>query len=183
MRFRTHLLASAIAGVMLFPRKPKAAALVAVSGVAIDFDHYVLYASRSGDWSLLGALRYDGRRRGRPRRGDTRPRYGPLRSVAHRARLTLPLAWTLAQIFPQLTPVALGLTLHLTMDKDWPMLLDYRVWRRSGGRCERCGERKRHPAVYNIVLPKRGGDFWALANRALWCQRCAKGVRKLQGEM
>lgn len=182
MRFRSHFLASALAGVALYPRSPRRAALVALSGVLIDADHFLLYASRSGDWSLLGALRYDKRRSKRPRRGDTRPRYGPLRSVAHHAPLTLPLAWSLAKLFPALVPCAVGLTLHLAMDTPWPMLLDYRVWLRSRGRCERCGTHGRPRGVYHIIPTQRGGDFWALENRVLWCQHCAKVVRREQDE-
>jgi hypothetical protein len=93
MRFRSHLLASAAAGLALYPRSPRKAALVAVSGCVLDVDHYVLYALRSGDWNPLGALRYNRRRTRRIRPGDTRPRYGPLRSVLHRKRLTIPLVW------------------------------------------------------------------------------------------
>src|SRR5262245_54838746 len=116
MRLRTHLIASTLAGIALYPRSPRRAALMALAGVAVDLDHYLLYALRSGDWSLLGALRYD-RRRARPiRPGDTRPRYGSLRSVIHHAALTIPLAWLIASRQPALRPLASGLTLHLAMD-------------------------------------------------------------------
>ena len=182
MRFRTHLLASAIVGLALYPRAPRRAALVALAGVAIDIDHYLLYASRSGDWSLIGALRYNRQRSQLRRAGDTRPRYGSLRSVAHRIPLTVPLVWLLARTVPACTPLAIGLTLHLVMDTSWPMLLDYRVWRRARGRCERCGEHRRRRDVHQIVPPKHGGDYWALHNRVLWCERCAIAVRRGQGD-
>lgn len=183
MRFHTHLLASALLGALVYRRSPVKAGLVAIAGVAIDLDHYALYASRSGDMSLLGALRYDRRRGGRPRPGDTRPRYGSLRSAAHRAPLTLPLVWAGARVAPQLlAPVALGLTLHLAMDTPWAMLLDYRIWARSRGRCEQCGSRSRRPRVCHVVLPKRGGDRWAASNRAVLCELCLKRLRKQQGE-
>lgn len=180
MQFRSHLLASALLGLALYPRRPKNAALVTVAGVLLDTDHYLLYASRTGDFTLHGALRYDTRRKSKPRRGDTRPRYGSLRSVAHVAPLTLPLAWVLARRFPALTPCALGLTLHLALDTPWTTMLDYRVWQRSGGVCERCGQRRRGRSVQHIVPPQRGGDYWTLANRALWCGRCARQVRNAQ---
>src|SRR3569623_66379 len=102
MRFRTHLLASAAAGLALYPRSLGKAALVTVAGVILDVDHYVLYALRSGDWSPLGALRYNRRRRRRIRPGDTRPRYGPLRSVLHHKRLTIPLVWLTSMLQPAL---------------------------------------------------------------------------------
>src|SRR5678809_250675 len=97
MRLRTHLLASTLFGIALYPRSPRRAALVALAGVAVDLDHYVLFALRSGDWNLIGALRYDRRRGRRVRPGDTRPRYGALRSIVHRAALTIPLAWLFAR--------------------------------------------------------------------------------------
>ena len=182
MQFRSHLFASALLGLALYPRRPKDAALVTLAGVLIDTDHYLLYASRTGDFSLLGALRYDKRRKGRPPRGDTRPRYGSLRSLAHNAPLTLSLAWGLARLFPAFTPCALGLTLHLALDTPWATMLDYRVWWRSRGLCERCGQRRPDRSVQFITPPRRGGDHWALDNRVLWCGRCAKQVRKAQDE-
>ncbi|MBC8162146.1 MAG: HNH endonuclease [Roseiflexaceae bacterium] len=181
MRFRSHLIASSIAAVMLYPRAPWRAALVVIAGTIIDVDHLVLYASRSGDTNPLGAIQYDRRRVGRPTTGDTRPRYGPLRSVIHNPLVTLPLVWGAARLVPALTPLAQGLTLHLAMDTPWKMLLDLRVWRRSGGICERCGERRRSRQVYHHIIPKDGGAIWALENRVLWCERCAKAVRKRQG--
>ena len=178
MQFRSHLLASALLGVALYPRRPMDAALVTLAGVLLDTDHYILYASRSGDWSLLGALRYDRRRATKARRGDTRPRYGPLRSLAHEAPLSLPVVWVGARLFPALTPVAAGLTLHLALDTPWTTMLDYRVWRRAGGVCERCGKPRRDRSVQFVVPPHRGGAYWALENRAVWCGRCTKQMRK-----
>jgi hypothetical protein len=173
MRLRTHLLVSALAGIAIYPRAPRRAALLTFAGVAVDLDHYLLYALRSGDWNLLGAVRYD-RRRGRPiRPGDTRPRYGSLRSVAHRAALTIPLAWLLAGCWPALRPLAAGLTLHLAMDMS-PLNFDWRVWRRARGHCERCGVGGLELAVHYVRPPERGGSRWALDNRAAWCSPCAR---------
>ena len=177
MHLRTHLLASALAGIALYPRSPRRAALVALSGVAVDLDHYVLFALRSGDWNLLGALRYD-RRRGRPvLPGDTRPRYGALRSILHRATLTIPLAWLLARRWPWLRPLAAGVTLHLVMDLSL-LHFDWRVWRRARGHCERCGIGGLELDVYYRLSPDRGGARWSPHNRAAWCQTCAREVRR-----
>ena len=181
MRFRSHLVVSALAGIIAYPRSPRRAALIALSGVIIDIDHFVLYASRSGDADPLSAMRYDKWRKVRPRTGDTRPRYGPLRSIAHHAPLTLPLTWGLTRLFPALMPLTLGITIHLAMDTPLAMLLDGRIWLRSGGVCERCGTRRDPRHVYHIIVPSEGGSFWATANRALWCELCAKQVRKQQG--
>ncbi|MFL5804079.1 MAG: hypothetical protein ACJ8CR_20335 [Roseiflexaceae bacterium] len=177
MRLRTHLLASALVGIALYPRAPRRALLLTLAGVAVDLDHYLLYALRSGDWSLAGALRYD-RRRGRPiRPGDTRPRYGSLRSIAHRAPISLPLAWLLARRWPVLRPLAAGLTLHLALDA--PLLgLDWRVWRRARGHCERCGVGGLRMGIYYVRTPDRGGARWALDNRAAWCDTCAREARR-----
>lgn len=183
MRFRSHLVVSALVGIAVYPRSPWRAALVALSGVIIDIDHFLLYASRSGDANPLGALRYDKRRTRQPRRGDTQPRYGPLRSLAHNAPLTLLLAWSFAHVFPILKPCALGVTIHLAMDTPWPTMLDGRIWLRSGGVCERCGDDRRPRHVYHIIAPHNGGNFWATDNRALWCDQCAKAVRKQQGAL
>jgi hypothetical protein len=173
MRLRTHLLVSALAGIAIYPRAPRRAVLLTFAGVAVDLDHYLLYALRSGDWNLFGAVRYD-RRRGRPiRPGDTRPRYGSLRSVAHRAALTIPLAWLLAGRWPALCPLAAGLTLHLAMDMS-PLNFDWRVWRRARGHCEHCGVGGLDLAVWYVRSPERGGSRWALDNRAAWCSTCAR---------
>jgi hypothetical protein len=116
MRFRTHLLISAAAGAALYPRAPWRASLVALGGVLLDVDHYVLYALRSGDWNPVGALRYNRRRKRRIRPGDTRPHYGSLRSVLHLPPLTLPLMWLLSRRWPASRPFALGVALHLLLD-------------------------------------------------------------------
>lgn len=177
MRLRTHMLTAALAGVALHPRSPRRAALVALAGVLVDLDHYLLYALRSGDWSLLGALRYD-RRRNRPiRPGDTRPRYGPLRSSFHNAALTVPLLWLLGWRWPALRPVAAGVTLHLALDTTLPLRLDWRVRRRARQRCERCGVGGLELGVYYVRLPKDGGARWAMSNRAAWCAVCARAAR------
>src|SRR5689334_9024586 len=131
MRLRTHLLVSVVAAITIYPRAPRRAALLALSGVAIDLDHYLLYALRSGDWSPVGAVHYYRRRN---RRGDTLPDYGPLRSIVHRPELTIPLVWLLAHSWPALRPLAVGVTLHLLMDMS-PLRFDWRVWRRARGRC------------------------------------------------
>ena len=177
MRLRTHLLASTIAGLALYPRKPLQAALLAISGVAVDLDHYLLYALRSGDWNLYGAMRYD-RRRSKPiRSGDTRPRYGALRSILHRTALTVPVAWILAWRWPALRPIAAGMSLHLAL--DLPLLgFDWRVWRRAQGHCERCGIGGRPMGIYYRTSPDRGGPRWALDNRAAWCKTCARELRR-----
>jgi len=177
MRLRTHLLASALVGAALYPRAPLRALLVTISGVAVDLDHYLLFALRSGDWSPVGAMRYD-HRRGHPvRPGDTQPRYGSLRSVAHRATLILPLAWLLAHGWPALRPIAIGITLHLALDA--PLLhFDWRVWRRARGHCERCGVGGLELGIYYVRRPDRGGSRWALDNRAAWCHTCSREMRR-----
>jgi hypothetical protein len=173
MHFRTHLAVAAAAGLAIYPHSPRRAALVAIGGVLIDVDHLILYAMRSGDWSLAGALRYDRRRHRPPRPGDTQPRYGSLRSVIHRAWLTLPLAWLLALAWPSLRPLAAGVTIHLALDLHLPHY-DRRAWRRAEGRCERCNLPGLELEVYYRVAPHRGGDRWSLENRAVWCPACAR---------
>jgi len=126
MRFRSHLLAAAAVGLALYPRAPWRAALTILSGVALDTDHFLLYALRSGDWNPVGALRYDRWRHHPPRRGDTRPRYGSLRSVAHEPQITLPLVWLAALLWSPLRPVAVGLTVHLALDLHLPHY-DWRI--------------------------------------------------------
>lgn len=178
MRFRTHLLTSALAGIALYPRAPRRAALVALGGVLLDIDHYLLYALRTGNWSLIGALRYDRWRSQPARAGDTRPRYGSLRSIFHIARITIPLAWLLSLRWPALRPLAAGVTLHLAMDAPLTLRFDRRVWRRARGRCERCRVGGLELGVYYRLSPARGGARWALDNRAVWCRECARVMRK-----
>ncbi len=138
----------------------------------------MLYALRSGDWSPLGALSYNRRRNRSLRPGDTRPRYGSLRSVFHLPRLTLPILWLLSRRWPVLRPFALGMALHLLLDAPLTLRFDRRVWRRARGRCERCGVGALALGVHHMRPVERGGARWALANRALWCHECAREVRK-----
>jgi hypothetical protein len=172
MRLRIHILTSALLGTALYPRTPRRAALVLAGGVLLDLDHYLLYALRSGDWNPLGALRYDRWRNLPIAAGDTRRRHGSLRSVLHTARVTIPLAWLLSRRWPALRPLAFGVTLHLALDTS-PLLLDWRVWRRAGGRCERCGRCGLKRSIHYVRSPRRGGSRWALDNRAAWCYDCA----------
>lgn len=149
MRFRTHLLTSLAAGLLLYPRRPGRAAGLVAAGTLIDVDHLLLYALQTGDWSLVGALRYDRYRHRGAGRGDTRPRYGPLRSWLHEPLLTLPAVWSLAARYPVLYPLALGLSLHLLLDHT-----DY-FWRvlallRAGGVCQGCGRKGRRLWVHRV---------------------------------
>ncbi|MCS6842493.1 MAG: hypothetical protein NZ699_12660 [Roseiflexus sp.] len=178
MRFRDHLLAAAAISLALYPRSPVRAALAILGGVALDIDHFLLYALRSGDWSPVGALRYDRRRHRLPRRGDTRPRYGMLRSVAHEPQVALPLIWLAATLWSPLRPLAVGLTVHLALDLHLPRF-NWRVYRRAQDRCERCGIAGVPLEVYYLVDPRRGGRRWSVQNCALWCAECA---REAQGK-
>lgn len=140
MRFRTHLLTSAALGLTLYPRQPSRAALVVLAGTLVDVDHLLLYASHTGDWSVVGALRYDRYRHRRKGQGDTRPRYGSLRSWIHRPALVLPPLWALAWTRPALRPLVLGISLHLLLDHyDGPLRILALL--RAAGRCEACSRR------------------------------------------
>lgn len=142
MQFRTHLITSAAAALALYPRKPHHAAALVLAGVVLDVDHLLLYALQSGDWSVAGALRYDRYRHTRIGAGDTRPRYGSLRSWLHRPWLLLPIVWLGATRRPALRPLALGLSLHLGMDYAyWPG--DALTHLRARGRCANCGKQRR----------------------------------------
>jgi hypothetical protein len=175
MRFKHHLLAGAALGMALYRREPFKIALSMLGSVALDTDHFILYAWRSGDLNPLGAIQYDRRRHKPPRPGDTRPRYGALRSRFHEKRVTLPILALLCMRWPQLRPFALGMTLHLLMDIH-PLHFDWRAWQRADGRCERCGVSGLDCDVYYRVPPERGGDRRALANRAFWCGTCAREI-------
>jgi hypothetical protein len=176
MRLRTHILTSALLGAALYPRAPRRAALLLAGGVLLDADHYLLYALRSGDWSPLGALRYDRWRSQLSAASDMTRSYGSLRSVFHRARITIPLVWLLSRRWPALRPLAIGVALHLALDTS-PLRLDWRVWRRARGRCERCGRRGVRLSVHYVVPPRRGGSRWSADNRAAWCYECGLAAR------
>ncbi|HMQ29589.1 MAG TPA: hypothetical protein PKD53_02630 [Chloroflexaceae bacterium] len=171
MRFRTHLLSSLAAGLALYPRRPARLAALVAAGTLIDVDHLALYIMRTGDWSVVGALRYDRYRHRGMGAGDSRPRYGSLRSWLHKPLLALPLCWAAARS-PRLWPLALGLALHLLLDyADWPAHHGER--RRSGGRCRACGRGGR-------VTVQRSGRRGAYSYRALcWpcAERAARGQR------
>lgn len=181
MRFRTHAIASALAGIALYPRRPRRAALVLLAGTLVDLDHYLLYALRSGDWNPLGAMRYNQRRKRIPRPGDTRPRYGALRSQIHRPHLTLPVLALLSRAWPWLWPVTQGVALHLAMDTSAMMEWDWRVWRRAGARCERCGIIGLQRAVHHVRPPRSRKEFWALDNRIVVCMVCSREQRRALG--
>lgn len=175
MRFKEHLLAGVAIGLACYRRKPLKAALAILGSVVLDTDHFVLYAWRSGDLNPFGALRYDRRRNKPPRPGDTLPRYGSLRSVLHRKRITYPLLALLAWRVPAMQPFALGIAVHLLMDIHL-LNLDWRAWQRADGHCERCGVSGLGLAVYYRIPPHRGGHPHALSNRAVWCFTCAREV-------
>ena len=175
MRLRTHILTSTLLGFALYRREPRRATLLALSGVLVDLDHYLVYAIRSGDWNPLSALRYDRWRHAPRDRGDTRRRYGPLRSIFHRPWFTLPLVWLLGARWAALRPAAIGVTLHLALDFPF-MQYDWRVWRRAGECCERCAARDRERRVIYLLPPRYGGARWALGNRAAWCKPCIREV-------
>lgn len=165
MRLRTHLLSSALLGVALYPRRPLRAAAVTLAGTLLDLDHLLLYALQTGDWSAVGALRYDRYRHRGQGPGDTRPRYGSLRSPFHEPWLLLPL-WALAAGRPWLRPVALGLSLHLLLDQyDSPRRLLARL--RARGRCFACGRRGRLLSIHRFGGPQ-GKRYVAL------CQACTE---------
>jgi len=176
MRLRTHILTSALLGAALYPRAPRKAALLLAGGVLLDADHYLLYALRSGNWNPLSALRYDRWRNQPLKTGDRRRRYGSLRSIFHTARVTLPLVWLLGWRWPVLRPLAIGVMLHLALDIS-PLRLDWRVWRRAGGRCECCGRVGLKRGIHYVNPPCAGGSRWALHNRAAWCYDCALAAR------
>src|SRR5690242_8696308 len=176
MRLHIHILTSALLGAALYPRAPRKAALLLAGGVLLDADHYLLYALRSGDWSPFGALSYDRWRNQPITPGDARRRYGSLRSVFHSVRFTVPFVWLLGWRWPALRPLAAGVTLHLALDTS-PLRLDWRVWRRAGGRCERCGRRGVKLWIHYVISPRKGGSRWALDNRVAWCYDCALAAR------
>lgn len=149
MRLRTHLLTSLALGLALYPRRPEHLAALVAAGTLIDLDHLVLYGLRTGDWSTVGALRYN-RYRGRNyTTGDTRPRYGSLRSWLHNPWLALPLAWAWAGACPAVRPLALGLSLHLLLDHvDLPWRIQARLC--SGGACQSCRCRGARLSVYRF---------------------------------
>jgi hypothetical protein len=177
MHFRAHLAAAAAAGLALYPHSPRRVALTVLGGVLIDVDHFLLYALRSGDWALSGALAYEKRRHTRIRPGDTRPRYGSLRSIVHRPWLSLPIAWLLAFVWPSLRPLAIGLTIHLAMDVHYPHY-DRQAWARAAERCERCKLPGTDLEVYWKVPPHRGGDRFATENHIVWCSACAREIAR-----
>lgn len=166
MRFRTHLITSALAGLALYPRRPDRAIALTLGGTLIDFDHLLLYIARTGDWSIAGALRYDRYRHRRRPPGDSRPRYGGMRSWLHEPWLLLPPLWAAAWGRPALRPVALGLSLHLLLDNwDLPARLVARA--RSGGRCDVCGRRGLRLDVHRSG---RLGDY----SYGVLCRACAE---------
>lgn len=169
MRLGTHLWTSALAGLVCYPRSPGRAALVLAGGVLIDVDHILLYMLQTGDYSLVGALVYDRYRNHPLRPGDTRPRYGSLRSWVHRPPVLFLLLLT-AVLSRRLRPLAIGLSLHLLLDHmyaplSWPVL-----WRASG-RCELCGTPTRQLRIHHIVHPFDGGRL-SMENSVALCRTC-----------
>lgn len=170
MKPQAHLLASAVAGIMVYWREPHKALIVTAAGVLIDLDHYLLYALRSGDWVPYNAIRYNRRRHGQPDAGDARPRFGSLRSALHQPALALPLIALFAS-WRATRPLAIALALHLLMDTRL-IDLDWRVYRRSRGRCELCGAAGVQLGVFYIERHTNQPDPLALTNRIGLCLYC-----------
>ena len=70
MRFPTHLLSSLAVGLAVYPRQPLRLAALVAAGTLVDLDHLLLYSLHTGDWSVVGALRYDRYRNRRIKLGD-----------------------------------------------------------------------------------------------------------------
>lgn len=174
MRFRAHLLSSLALGLAIYPRRPDRLAALVAAGTLIDLDHLLLYSLATGDWSVAGALRYDRYRNTGAGVGDTRPRYGPLRSWMHNPLLTLPALWAVAARRPALRAVALGLSLHLLLDHlDWPQRAASR--RRARGRCQACG--RAGVRLHVVRLGRRGRyRYWAL------CPTCMGRIAKVEAD-
>ncbi len=170
MRFDQHLISSAILAVCLYPRQPISAALFIAGGVLIDLDHLALYISRTGDWSVSGALHYNRYRNRLPQRGDNRPRYGSLRSWLHQPLLVVPALWAFAQHHRWMRPLAAGVTLHLFLD-HLAMPAIWAAYLHAGGRCVRCGSKQR-VEVYRRQIQHRQGWHWVAL-----CRRCANDRR------
>lgn len=168
MRFRTHLITSALLGLALYPRQPDQAVALVLAGTMIDFDHLLLYVVRTGDWSVTGALRYDRYRHRARLPGDSRPRYGGMRSWLHEPWLLLPPLWAAAKRRPPLRPVAVGLSLHLLLD-HWDLPVRALARGRAGGCCEVCGRRRLRLEVH------RFGRLGSYRYRVL-CRTCADQV-------
>ncbi|MGQ9613073.1 MAG: hypothetical protein ACUVSL_08430 [Chloroflexus sp.] len=173
MNLQEHLITSTLLAVSLYPRQPLAAALVIAGGVLVDLDHLALYISRTGDWSISGALHYNRYRHRFPQPGDSRPRYGSLRSRLHHPLIVLPPLWALAQRLPWVRPLAAGVTLHLLLDHI-ALPFVWNVYLRAGGRCVRCGSRRK-VSVY--LRPNGQHQQWQWT---VLCQRCAYHTKPLR---
>lgn len=173
MRFRAHLISALAAGLALYPSQPGRQAALVAAGTLVDLDHLLLYMFRTGDWSVSGAICYDRYRNRWAVAGDSRPRYGPLRSWLHRPLLVLPLLWPLAARRPALRPVALGVSLHLLLDHyQWPV--HYATLRRANGVCGACGRADGRLRVAR--LGRRGEHgYWAL------CRACLRRAARIGG--
>ncbi len=157
MHPRTHFWTSALTAAVVYPRSLRRAALLTMAGVLIDADHLILYALKTGDWSITGALRYNRYRNQPLAPGDTRPRYGSLRSLIHHPLLTLPTIWMLAWHLPMLQPIAWGVSLHLILDHvHLPRY--WRIHRQAQGRCAWCGADDRRLSVYPLPIAVQSGD-------------------------
>lgn len=142
MRSRDHLVLSAAAGLALYGWRPVPLAALIAAGTLLDGDHVLRYALVTGDWSAVGALRYDRYRHRRWQAGDNRPRYGSMRSALHRPWLVLPALWGMALRYPGLRPIAYGISLHLLLDHlDSPQRL--LAVARTRGVCPSCGRNDR----------------------------------------
>lgn len=164
----THLWTSALTGLLLYRRRPGAALALTAAGVLIDADHLLLYAVRSGDWTLPGALRYMRYRNDPGGMRDRRPRYGSLRSTAHHPLAGLALALLAARL-PLLRPVAIGIGLHLLLDWSYMPRQWYYFWK-AGWRCALCGH-QRQLRLHAIIHSCEGGRNTA-DNLAVLCRAC-----------
>lgn len=154
-------------GLAVYRLKPEQLALTLAGGVLIDLDHLALYCLHTGDWSLAGALHYDRYRNLPPVPGDTRPRYGQLRSALHSPAF-FTIALLCAYLIPRLRPAALGLALHFLLDfYDLPVRLQLLM--RTRGRCEECGARQ--SKIYLLRSWKEDGRRVRFTHRVL-CRCC-----------
>jgi hypothetical protein len=107
MEMNVHLLTSVVLAIVLYPVFGWVSVFVVVGGFLVDFDHYLLYIIRTGDWSLKKSIIYYRKRKFAVKR--------PVLHIFHTVEAYIVLL-AFALYFRPFLLVLLGFKLHMLLD-------------------------------------------------------------------
>jgi len=141
MRVRDHIALSTTGAALLHPWLGRGALGLWAGSVLIDLDHYAWFCLRQRRWNPLAAMRFFNEAHA-PQHGATRVLHSPAASLAT-LLLGVRRQWLL--------PVALGMGLHVALDRRHEARMDEvrgAALERDDFSCQICGTRAPHVGTH-----------------------------------